>query len=290
MRTSVSNLNGTQQNVLNHLSKNLKKALNPLMIICYGHRSGITFKSSVFSNSGMEKKSVSVFDIVIVISDDEVLPDSSLLEIAKRNCGADTADHLMIFRMQQVLNDLADKKRFFSSILRRGILLYAGKDALKALPHPLPPSCFISKKEKGSLVALIRQAQQYLGRVEESLNVGAADQRLMVLLLHESAVAAARCFISAHYGMEMQGTLKKMLDFTVNIDTALAEIFPCDTIEEKILFQVISLSFIDEGYCPGTAIIGILFKRITKMIVVSQSCSQRKVAALLSAENESPAG
>lgn len=44
MKTSISNLNGEQQNILNHLCENLKRALSPLMIICYGHRSETAFK------------------------------------------------------------------------------------------------------------------------------------------------------------------------------------------------------------------------------------------------------
>lgn len=284
MRTSISNLNGEQQNALNHLSKNLKRALRPLMIICYGHRSSVTFQSSAFSNSGLEKKSWSVFDIFILISNDEVLPDSSVLEIARRNCAEGNVDNLVVFRMDTVLSALQRKNRFFSGIFRNGILLHGNKEVIKTLPHPLPPVCFTTHREKEGLYQLFKHAQQCLRKVELDLENGSDDPQLSLIFLNEACVYITRYYIAAHWGIEMQGDLKKLLNFTANISNVLAAFFPCNTIEEAILFHVINLSFIDEGFCPGPVIIQTLFKRISKMLAVSQSGVQKKITQLLPAE------
>lgn len=281
MRTSVSNLNGDQQNILNHVSKNLKRALKPLMIICYGHRSSITFQNSAFSNSGIEKKSQSVFDLFLVISDEEILPDSSLLEIARRNCDGNTVDNMMIFRMRDVLLNLKHKSRFFSGIFRSGILLHGDKNALAMIPHPLPPVCFAGNAEKTELLTLLQQAQQCLKKVERNLDDGQDDPQLNILLLNASAVYALRYFISAYLGMDIRGGLRKLLTLSVNVSNELAAVFPGSTMEEKILFHVINLSFIDEGFCPGPTVVQTLFKRVSNMVAISQGMVHRKLAQLL---------
>jgi hypothetical protein len=63
----------------------------------------------------------------------------------------------------------------------------------------------------------------------------------------------------------------------------LKMIFPCNTMEEVILFHIINLDLIDEGFCLRDTIIRTLFKRVSKMIAASQSCAQRKIAQLLPA-------
>lgn len=283
MRTSISNLNGDQQNILNHLSKNLKRAVKPLMIICYGHRSSITFQNSAFSNCGIEKKSQSVFDLFLIISDEEILPDSSILEIARRNCDENTIDNLMVFRMHDVLLNLKHKSRFFSGIFRSGILLYGDKNALAMIPHPLPPVCFAGNPEKAELLTLLQQAQQCLGKVERNLDNGHDDPQLNILLLNASAVYALRYFIAAYLGIDIRGGLRKLLSLSVNISNELNAVFPRSTMEEKILFHVINLSFIDEGFCPGPMVVQTLFKRVANMVAVSQGMVHRKLTQLLPA-------
>lgn len=286
MKTSISNLNGEQQNVLNHLSKNLKTALRPLMIICYGHRSETAFKSSAFLNTGMEKKNSSAFDLVIIVKNNEVLPDSSLYEIAKRNCSPVSDDHIIIFRVEAVLLGLQLKQRFFASIFRKGILVYANKEALHALPNPLPASCFITNSEKERLFMLKRHAQKYLTEVKRGLDKISADPYLMLLQLNESAVYILKYFILANCGLEIREDLRRTFNFSNNISDALVKVFPCNTIEEKLLFHMMDLSFIDEGFCPGSEVIRILCKRITRMLTISERISKIKMADLLPAENE----
>jgi len=280
MRTSISNLNGKQQNALNHLSKNLKQALKPLMIICYGHRSSIIYQSSAFSRGGLEKKSQSTFDIFILVSDQEILPDSSILEIARRNCTGGT-DNMMIFRMKDVLLALQNKSRFFSGIFRNGILLYGTKEVIKVLPHPLPSVCFTTMDEKKSLSSLLKHAQQCLKKVESNLESEYSDPYLSIIYLNESCIYIARYYILAYWGLEMDGELKVLLNFTANANNTLIDLFPCNTIEESILYHVINLSFIDEGFYPGPLIIQTLFKRVSQMLAVSQNGAQKKVSQLL---------
>jgi len=282
MKATISNLNGEQQNALNHLSKRLKVALRPLMIICYGHRSATTYKSSVFQHAGMEKNSSSVFDIMIIVDDDEVLPDSSLMEIAKRNSMGNPPERLIVLRMADVLVNLKHKNRFFSAIFRKGILLYANKDALKLIPHPLPVLNSIGIHEKQRLATFLQYAQECLDKVERDLSSGSSDLFLIMLLLNESAVYAGKYFIGAHCGIELQGDFKKIISFSANINTALTAIFPRNTPEEQLLFHIINLTFIEEGFFPGSALIEVLYKRIVSLIAVSQSHSQKKMAELQS--------
>lgn len=280
MRATISNLNGEQQNVLNHLSKNLRRALHPLMIICYGHRSCTSFKTSVFVNSGIEKKNSSAFDILIIVSDDEILPDSSLLEIAKRNSLDNPPERLIVLRMADVLLNLKYKSRFFSAIFKKGILLHVNKDALQLIPQHLPPLSSIGLYEKARLATFLQYAQECMERVGRDLDAAENDPLLIMLLLNESAVYAGKYFIGVHCGIELQGAFKKIINFSATINTALTDIFPRNTPEEQLLFHVINLTFIEEGFCPGPAIIEILYQRIAKLIAVSQAHTQKKMAEL----------
>jgi hypothetical protein len=283
MRTSISNLNGEQQNQLLHLNKAIRKALNPLVILCYGHRASTSFQSTVFLNSGPGKSSSSIFDIFLMIGDDEVLPDSAVLEIARRSSAEHNAGNILIFRMQEVILNLQNKSRFFSSIFRKGILLHGRKNVMNLLPDPLPALCFTNDNEQQRLSSLLQQAQQCLLKVEKNLKNGYDDPQLNIIHLNQSAVYSIRYFIAAYCGAEVQGNLKELLEFTVNITGELKMIFPCNTMEEVILFHIINLDLIDEGFCLGDTIIRTLFKRVSKMIAASQSCAQRKIAQLLPA-------
>lgn len=281
MRTSISNLNGEQQNILHHLSKCLKRTIRPLMIICYGHRSSVCFQSSAFFNAGMEKKNSSVFDLFILIRDDEILPDSALQEIARRSSPDGRADNLIFFRMKDVLINLEHQNRFFSSIFRSGILLYGDKSSLKLLPHPLPPVCFTNDREKELLYKLLQHAQKCAAEVEHHLKHGSDNPQLSLILLNEAAACAVRYFMVAYWGIDIHGDLKQLLSFSENINPALKNVFPNNTAEEVLLFHLINLSFIDQGFCPGAFTIQTLFKRVLKMIAIGQHAAQKKIAQLL---------
>jgi len=280
MRTTISNLNGEQQNILHHLSKRLKRTVQPIMIICYGHRSLTSFRTSVFGNTGIEKTNTAVFDILIVVSDDEVLPDSSLMEIARRNSMDNPPERLIILRMRDVLLNLEQRNRFFAAIFRKGIMLHANKDAIKMLPNPLPASNSIDISENQRLAIFLKYAKECLNKAECDLNSVNNDPFMLMLLLNASAVYAGRYFIGAHCGIELKGDYKKIIDFSATLNTALTELFPRNTREEQLLFYVINLTFIDEGFFPGQAIIEILCKRISSMITVCQSLSQKRIAEL----------
>jgi hypothetical protein len=278
MKTTISNLNGQQQNALNHLSKSLRRAIQPLMIICYGHWSSTAFRSSVFLNTGMQKKNAAVFDIVIIVSDHEILPDSVLMEIAKRNSLGNPAERLIILRMADVLRNLEQNNRFFSLIFRKGIVLHASKEVLNMLPDPLPAVNSIAALEKQRLDSLLQQARVCLNKAELALGSGTGDPGLITLLLNESAVFAARYFIAVYCGIELQGEFKKILNFSANISASLTAVFPRNTPEEQLLFHVINLTFIDEGFFPGMAILSILCKRVARLLAVSKSAAQQKLA------------
>ena len=152
------------------------------------------------------------------------------------------------------------------------------------LPHPLPSVHFITSQEKKGLSILLKHAQLYLKKVELNLDGECDDPHLSIIFLNESCVSILRYYIAAYCGFEMDGDLRTLLSFTKNINNTLIDQFPCNTMEEVILYHVINLSFIDEGFCPGPAILQILFKRVSKMLTVIQSSAQKKISTLLIAE------
>jgi len=198
MSTSISNLNGEQQNGLHHLNKALKRALNPLAVICYGHRAQVNLQSAVCLNSVPVKINTSVFDIFLMISNDEALPDSTVLEIAKRCFSEDIAGNILVFRMREVLLGLLNRSRFFSVIFRKGILLQGNKIVMDALPIPHPSAFVAAYHEKQQLSSLLQRAQQHLLRAEILLKARISDTQLTVIHLHESVIFSL-CYDTAAY-------------------------------------------------------------------------------------------
>jgi len=281
MRTTITDLNGEQQNCLLHLSKGLKRAVSPLMIICYGHRSFFAYQNSAFSETKLVKKTSSVFDFFLLVDDGDILPDSTLMEIARRNTSAERTGNILIFRQEEVLANLRQGSRFFANILRKGILLHGDNNLLQQLPHPLPPVCFTSSEEKLKMQYLLKQAQGCLNKMDKKSFDGQYDTYMDILLLNEAAVNAIKYFFLAYCGVEIGGDLKRLLGLSVNISNKLNEVFPRTTVDEMILFHVINLDFIDEGFCPGPEVIRALRKRVEKLIAVSQRLGQSKIARLL---------
>lgn len=281
MKTAIANLNGEQQNSLFHLSKKLKSALNPLMIICYGHRSATHIRTTAFAGAAVEKYNEAIFDIFLLISDDEVLPNSTLLEIARRNSSGYTADNILIFRMKDVLLNLNARNRFFASVFRKGILLYGNKNALKLLPSPLPAVCFTNRSERENIAALSRQAQRYLNEAKRQLKEEKPELQLVMYLLNKSAVSGVKQFILAHLGIDMEGELRTLLNLSLNINNELTAIFPANTIEEALLFNTLNLSMKEERFILQPSLVKVILERVAKLIAVSEACSQRKISTLL---------
>jgi len=281
MRTTITNLNGAQQNCLHHLSKGLKRAVSPLMIICYGHRSFTTFKNSAFLEGTLVKNTSMVFDFFLLVEDGEILPDTSLMEIARRNTAVEHVGNILIFRQEEVLTNLRQGNRFFSSILRKGIVLHGNRDLLNKFPQPLPPVCFTSTEEKLKMQNLLKHAQACMNKLEKNAFDGYYDIYVDIMLLNEAAIYAIKYFLLAYCGLEISGNLKRLLSLSVNISNELNEVLPRNTIDEMILFHVVNLDFIDEGFCPGPELIRALRKRIEKLIAVSQRLGQSRIARLL---------
>lgn len=281
MRTSMSNLTGEQQNSLHHLAKALKRALNPIAIICYGHQANIDFQYSVFSKSGTVKNSTSVFDIFLMLSDADSLPDPAVLEIAKRCFPEHIAGHVIVFRRSEVLSGLKNGNRFFSCIFRKGVLLYGNKNAMPEFPGNIPSSGVMTYHERQQLSFLLQQARQSLFAAELNLKTGMDDIQSAIGSLHECVIFSLRYFIGACWGTELRGDLRDLLTCTSGTDKALARIFPCNTTEEAVLFDVLNLSLIDQGFSPGDRMVQTLFKRASGILAISRRAARRKMAELL---------
>jgi hypothetical protein len=278
MRTSISNLNGEQQNRLHHLNKVLKRAIKPSAIICYGHRTQINFQHSAFLKSGDVKTNTSVFDIFLMISDDEPLPDTIVLKIAKRCFPKDIAGNIIVARMQEVLSGFRKGSRFFAGIFKKGIVLHGNSNVIQVLTGHFPPAGYFAGEEKQLLSSLLQQAQQQLLRAERSLKAGLSDTHTAIAGLHESVIFSLRYFIAAYWGTDLKGDCRTLLKCTANTNIEFSRVFPCNTTEETILLDLINLSLIDKGFCPGEQMLRTLSKRASAILALSQRHVQRKFA------------
>jgi hypothetical protein len=278
MRTSISNLNGEQQNRLYHLNKVIKRALNPLSIICYGHRSQVNIQHSAFLKSGNLKTNTSVFDIFLMISDEELLPDTIVLKIAKRCFPKDIAGNIIVARMQEVLQGLKTGSRFFYLLFKKGILLHGNQHLIHTLTAHFPQASIFNHQEKQKLSSMLQQAQQHLIKAERYLKAGFSSTHSTIASLHDAVVFSLRYYINAEWGTDLKTDCRTLLKFTANTSTEFSRVFPSNTKEETLLLDLINLSLIDEGFCPWEQLLMTLFKRASKILALSQSHVQRKFA------------
>jgi len=280
MTSSISHLNGDQQNKLNHLSKNLKNLVKPVAIICYGHRSTTYVQNSVFTNPATSTKKNTVFDIFLIINDHETLTEPTIKEMIKLNCGKNVTEHLLIFRLNEVISGLKDRNRFFLTVFKKGILLSGSNELLKLLPDSLSVPSLITVKEKRELGCLAAFAQRSIEAVKLNLLDDYLNPRECLINLNAAAVSVLRYYIAGICGIGACEDFKSLLEFSTGINDKLKRFFPANTPEEIIFMEIMNLSFIDEGFCPDASIIRTLCKRVATMITVSQSVVEQKFSAL----------
>lgn len=282
MKITIDNLNGEQRNELQHLTKELKRSLSPLIIICYGHRTRRSSGSSAFLNVDALKKQSSTFDIFLTIRDDDPSTDIEILQIARQIC-LNCTGNVLVFRLKEVKNHLEQKNRFFASIFRKGIILYGKPVMQTTFPQPLPSLVPDRVAEQKEMVTLMKTAKENLQTVKNSLLDECPDPISCLCLLNESATCSIRYLAVASCGVDVIGGFEDLLDFSENITFEISNVFPRNTVDEVIMADLLSLRLMDQGFSVSHERLQAIYQRTAKLNRTTKGFVLRKIWSALPA-------
>lgn len=262
MKNTISNLNGVQQNQLHHLSLSIRRTARPLLIVCYGYRSTATVQSSAFSGTCTVRKCHNEFDFFILIRKEECLSDDALREMILRSAGPGIRLNIIVYRQNRPALQRMKDRYFLKTICRNGIVLYGE-----------PRKLFADQELSGQTVKMpetdhlqfLHTGRKQLREAGKILEKGPADLQYCLLLLNSAAFQAMKQLICTHWGYLPEGNLHTLAGYAATISPLPAALFPCSTIEEKLLYNLLLLNYIDEGFCPAAPLLQVLHQRVSKL-------------------------
>jgi hypothetical protein len=280
---SISQLTGREQTDLRKVTKRLVENISPELIFCYGSRVAETVTRSCFTQKRRNEDCLAMYDLVIIISDNEQFEDTIITTLAERLLKKDVLANVIVHREGFVHTEIEEGNFFFSWIFRSAIILYDKNNALKRMP-PLTTKtkCFKMYPQTAHAVREhFANAKSYLSAAgEQYRNNVYADS---LYLLNQSAVSSCKSVIRGCLGYEIISPgLGKLISLTCNFTEEIFNVLPRDTKEERHLFSLLSeVPTADKNNELGTLHpeeISILLERVQQMQQVSEDIKHQKAA------------
>ncbi len=264
LHQSISHLTGKEQNDLRHIAKALTISLQPPMVFCYGSRLHRQIRRSCFLQKRRNESAVAVYDLLIILDDNDALQESAAATIAQRVTGNGITVNIVVYRLSYVKQQLMEGNFFLSWIHRSAILLINRNNMFMQLPP---------QQKKTTALPMFTETyntiKKYLDNAKDMLaeiNGQWALQPYTVTLrqVRNAAKEIMNAFIYTGLGHEDKGlTMEMMAALSANFSTIFTDLFPNNTPEEGHLYLLLTAPVTLTAVQPVTLLI--LFKRVNKL-------------------------
>jgi hypothetical protein len=276
MNNLIDQLSTREHTYLQHIVRKLVKSLRPTFIYCYGTRQVINHNKSCFALQPVRETRQLSYDLVIIISDEEMRPNKELFALVNTAILPGVKVNTILHRRAYVFQELENGHFFFSWLLQAGICLY-GKDNL-------PPEGFHTHKP-GKGISLYSSTKL---QVEQLLMQGSRAWRQakqcqqqgqgggVLLQIRASCLHSLRALLWGGIGYRpAASSLSILLGYTHNITPLAAKLFPGQTAEEVRLYRLMTDKSTEQELSPTDKELDILQERAEKLnrvvaIVLSQ--------------------
>jgi uncharacterized protein len=264
LHQSISHLTGKEQNDLRHIAKAITTSLQPPLVFCYGSRLTQQIRRSCFLQKKRNESSDAVYDLLIILDDNETLQESTAATVLQRIVGEGVKTTVLVYRLSYVKEQLMEGSFFFSWIHRSAILLINRNNVFTQLPP---------QRKKTETVAMFTETYNEIKRCLDNakLLLAEANDRwalqpyaVTLQLIRNAAKEVIKAFIYTGLGYNANDlSLEAMMILSENFSIVIPGLFPRNTPEEDHLYLLLTDKVTLTNLQPQTLLI--LFGRIKEL-------------------------
>jgi len=264
LHQSISHLTGKEQNDLRHIAKAITTTLQPPMVFCYGSRLTQQIRRSCFLQKKRNESTDAVYDLLIILDDNETLQESTAATVVQRIVGDGVNITVLVYRLSYVKQQLMEGSFFFSWLHRSAILLINRNNNFMQLQP---------QQQKTDTVAMFTETYNDIKKcldnakalLEEANDKWALQPFVVTLqLIRNASKQIIKAFIYTGLGYNADDvSLEAMITLSENFSTVIPMLFPCNTPEEDHLYLLLTDKATLTNLQPETLLI--LFARIKEL-------------------------
>jgi len=259
---------------------------NVEMIILFGSHARGDWVEDEYEEDHITYEYRSDYDILIITADKKaersVAYDGELKHDLEPG-GQGNRINYIAHTIHHVNQMLAERRFFFMDILKEGYLLYdSGRYKLARPPKDLPPDIMLRHAEEyfeewmDSADRFVRGAMFQIS--DGGLKIAAFD-------LHQATERYITCLLLVHTGYRpKEHDMEKLIRQAAGFDQRYTEIFPCNTDEEKHLFDLLRRAYVDARYSKSYNIsakeLKVIAERIEQLKSITEEVCALKIETL----------
>lgn len=222
----------------------LVEDISPAAILCFGHVTNVASYVSCFQTTSSEHYH---YDLLIVRADTDHRKDSEVLQTVKHRFNGDMSVNVLSHSETSVVSALKERHPFFSKVFLEGTLLYKSEGRQFEVEDDMTidaPHDHIHSREYERAFEL---SENFLEIASDAM--GSNNHDVGVFLLHQAMEQMCIASIKAHlkYRPTTHSTLK-LIDLVNCYLPQAKELFPCNTKDEKELFDFLRNAYTDVRY------------------------------------------
>lgn len=206
-------------------------------IYCFGVRTALQTKQSIFSNAGLEERNSIHFDMLVVTTNRCPLPD--FIGQLENITDMYVTVSLIVCTHAALYTELKNNNRFFHSIIRKGKLINSkiGKD-------PVHPCQFDQEMDRSATRRYWNKCfKNGMANLDTALN-SYHDYKTAIPFYTKSLKQICEGLIYVYLGYQPTGySLEQMLDLCTSIDQQIDELFPKVTERNVFHYDILMQGF-----------------------------------------------
>ncbi len=281
MKNSYEHLPQYKQEQLKQITAIIVKAVDPEKVILFGSHATGRWVEDRFTEGHITYEYISDYDVLVITKQGDKRKDYEVQDIIENRCIFKNPVTVITHDIDYVNKQLSEGHYFFSDIEKEGILLYDAGTIPLAQRRALNPAETKAIAQKdfekwySGAVGFLKGAFFYKEQKE---------LRLAAFMLHQAAERAYIAILLVHTGYKSKThNLDKLRRFTKRFAIELSSIFPCNSEEEKHLFDLVKRGYVDARYKDDYMIteedLIALLERVQHLLALTEKICKEKIAS-----------
>ncbi|RAV99670.1 HEPN domain-containing protein [Pseudochryseolinea flava] len=229
---------------LRSVISDLVKEITPKAIVCFGYASRAIEHISCFQVFSSEHHH---YDLLFVQSSTTLYRDHEIVDLITNRFSSDISVNVLSHSVNSVRLALKEGDPFFSKIFNEGKILHCEQDAQLNINERNQTQSNDEPKQRKDYERSFALSESFLELASEALGGNRHD--IGLFLLHQSIEQLCIASIKAH--LKYRPTTHNILRLISLVSCyipAVKDVFPCNTTDEKELFEFLKNAYSDVRY------------------------------------------
>jgi HEPN domain-containing protein/predicted nucleotidyltransferase len=258
------------------------KAVNPEKVILFGSHATGRWVEHRYTEGGITYEYISDYDILVITKSGDERRDYEIQDIIENSCRYKTPVTVIADTIDFVNKMLTEGQYFFTDIEKEGILLYEAGNTPLAERKPLTPAQAKAIAQK-YYEQWFYSARGFLKSATR--NTEEQEYKIAAFELHQATERTYNAIVLVYSGYKPKThNLDKLKRYCKRFSEELETVFPCNSPEEKHLFDLLKRGYIDARYKDNYEItaaeLATLIERIKKLQAITETLCREKINSL----------